>query len=249
MMVDIDDAGQALALARRERTPLPGLSGGLPSNEAEAYAVQETAVTAYGVPRVGYKIGATNPMVQAMLHTDHPFHGPLFAADCHDSGASIALPSYGLIGLEPEFALRLCSDLPAREQAYTLDEVSAAVGSVHPAYEIIGLRLPNELFKNVLVVTADFGANAGFVAGDGIGDWHQYDLSTIAVQSLVEDKEVATGSGGNVLGHPLNALLWLANELAASGRGLSKNDWISTCLLYTSPSPRDQRGSRMPSSA
>ena len=24
---------------------------------------------------------------------------------------------------------------------------------------------------------------------------------------------------------------------------------ISTCLLYTSPSPRDQRGSRMPSSA
>ena len=24
---------------------------------------------------------------------------------------------------------------------------------------------------------------------------------------------------------------------------------VSTCLLYTSPSPRDQRGSRMPSSA
>ena len=28
-----------------------------------------------------------------------------------------------------------------------------------------------------------------------------------------------------------------------------KNDKPSTCLLYTSPSPRDQRGSRMPSSA
>ena len=25
--------------------------------------------------------------------------------------------------------------------------------------------------------------------------------------------------------------------------------WATTCLLYTSPSPRDQRGSRMPSSA
>ena len=25
--------------------------------------------------------------------------------------------------------------------------------------------------------------------------------------------------------------------------------WIGCCLLYTSPSPRDQRGSRMPSSA
>ena len=25
--------------------------------------------------------------------------------------------------------------------------------------------------------------------------------------------------------------------------------WYNNCLLYTSPSPRDQRGSRMPSSA
>ena len=34
--------------------------------------------------------------------------------------------------------------------------------------------------------------------------------------------------------------------------GLFRNDmieWVSACLLYTSPSPRDQRGSRMPSSA
>ena len=29
----------------------------------------------------------------------------------------------------------------------------------------------------------------------------------------------------------------------------SKPTRINTCLLYTSPSPRDQRGSRMPSSA
>ena len=28
-----------------------------------------------------------------------------------------------------------------------------------------------------------------------------------------------------------------------------KDKEIKTCLLYTSPSPRDQRGSRMPSSA
>ena len=30
---------------------------------------------------------------------------------------------------------------------------------------------------------------------------------------------------------------------------LLKNFWLNICLLYTSPSPRDQRGSRMPSSA
>ena len=42
--------------------------------------------------------------------------------------------------------------------------------------------------------------------------------------------------------------LWLKEE------GLSRSTIVdldnpSSCLLYTSPSPRDQRGSRMPSSA
>ena len=36
-------------------------------------------------------------------------------------------------------------------------------------------------------------------------------------------------------------------EVVTVGIGLSDVD--TTCLLYTSPSPRDQRGSRMPSSA
>jgi len=227
-MAAIQDAGQALAAARRERTALADLSGELPADEAEAYAIQQVAVDAYGFERTGFKIGATNPQAQAMLSTDHPFRAPLFAPDCYESGAAIAEPGYGLIGLEPEFALRLGSDLPAREQPYTLDEVSSAVASVHPAYEVIGLRLPNELFKNVLVVTADFGANVGFVAGEGIEDWRRHDLSTVAVQALVDGEEVANGSGGNVLGHPLNALLWLANDLAASRAGLAQGDWIST---------------------
>ena len=34
-----------------------------------------------------------------------------------------------------------------------------------------------------------------------------------------------------------------------SARGIIMDLEVKTCLLYTSPSPRDQRGSRMPSSA
>ena len=37
---------------------------------------------------------------------------------------------------------------------------------------------------------------------------------------------------------------------AIQQHGFARNvDWDVVCLLYTSPSPRDQRGSRMPSSA
>ena len=37
--------------------------------------------------------------------------------------------------------------------------------------------------------------------------------------------------------------------LIGFGGGFRRTELISICLLYTSPSPRDQRGSRMPSSA
>ncbi|MGI9499027.1 MAG: 2-keto-4-pentenoate hydratase [Geminicoccaceae bacterium] len=228
MMVDERIAGRALAEARRERKALGELPGGLPADEATAYAIQQKAIDAYGGKRVGYKIGATSPEARAMLGTDHPFRAPLFAADCHDEGASIAEPGYGLIGLEPEFALRLGADLPAREKPYTLDEVRAAVAAVHPAFEIIGLRLPNELLKNAVVVTADFGANAGFVAGEGVGDWQGHDMVGIMVRVSIGGEEVASGSGAKVMGHPLNALLWLANDFGSSGGGLAAGDWIST---------------------
>ena len=45
-------------------------------------------------------------------------------------------------------------------------------------------------------------------------------------------------------GFPINTLYPLASKRSAGGTITYKG-----CLLYTSPSPRDQRGSRMPSSA
>ena len=42
--------------------------------------------------------------------------------------------------------------------------------------------------------------------------------------------------------------IWLDVEIAAA-EAMEKLGQIPSCLLYTSPSPRDQRGSRMPSSA
>ena len=48
----------------------------------------------------------------------------------------------------------------------------------------------------------------------------------------------------------VEALLFGPDGLASAARpGLVVVDHSTICLLYTSPSPRDQRGSRMPSSA
>ena len=50
---------------------------------------------------------------------------------------------------------------------------------------------------------------------------------------------------GEITGQPK-----LVNDgLRINARSTARAEYIRDCLLYTSPSPRDQRGSRMPSSA
>ena len=54
------------------------------------------------------------------------------------------------------------------------------------------------------------------------------------------------GPNGSGKSNVVDALAWVMGEGSAKTlRGGKMQD----CLLYTSPSPRDQRGSRMPSSA
>ena len=58
------------------------------------------------------------------------------------------------------------------------------------------------------------------------------DVERALKKGAVENKITLVAMGAN----------WCHDSRALAG-------WFETCLLYTSPSPRDQRGSRMPSSA
>ena len=60
---------------------------------------------------------------------------------------------------------------------------------------------------------------------------------------LLTAKKLAT-NGHNVLLHGRNEA-----KLAAAAKEIGGNVETYRCLLYTSPSPRDKRQSRMPSSA
>ena len=70
-----------------------------------------------------------------------------------------------------------------------------------------------------------------FVRGQTLTDWMRFGASE------EEEEELEEGQARPV--RPWRAVLEI---FLAAGEGLG-------CLLYTSPSPRDQRGSRMPSSA
>ena len=70
-------------------------------------------------------------------------------------------------------------------------------------------------------------------------------LSSLAFDSAIEEIFATLAVGASV---------WLrTDDMVSSARAfferMKKHNLTIACLLYTSPSPRDQRGSRMPSSA
>ena len=60
--------------------------------------------------------------------------------------------------------------------------------------------------------------------------------------NMSRKRRIAKGCGHNI--HEINMFIKQFDQMRKMMHQMSKN-----CLLYTSPSPRDQRGSRMPSSA
>ena len=56
--------------------------------------------------------------------------------------------------------------------------------------------------------------------------WRNLDLAGLRGRMTINGAEVGTGSGGDILGHPLEALPWLANTLAARDRYLKAGDFV-----------------------
>ena len=55
--------------------------------------------------------------------------------------------------------------------------------------------------------------------GPAIEDWQRIDLAAVRGTTTINGVEVGSGLGADVMGHPFEALAWLANTLA--GRGVT----------------------------
>ena len=228
-------AAQAIATARRSRTPLAALPPDLvPGDEAEGYRIQR-ALHALLLPQVGamvgYKIGCTSAVMQRYLYIPHPCGGGVFAKGLHESGASLRFGDYVRVGVECEIAVRLARNLLPTEAPFTAEWVMEAIEAYYPAIEIVDDRYVKwETMGAPTLVADDFFA-AGCVLGQAVARSSAPDLLKLVGRAIVNGKEVGIGTGADVLGHPHNALAWLANHLAAEGKGLHEGQIVLTGSL------------------
>ena len=162
------------------------------------------------------------------------------------SGETVRLsrsPLRTLPGIESEFAVGLAADLPCRAEAWTKEEVEAAVAWVGPAFEIVGTRLESGLAGAGMLAIADGGANIDFVCGPTDADWRSADLTAHPVTLRINGVEVASGhSAMLVFGDPISGVAWLANHPELGARGLKAGDVVTTgtCTGITPLSPGDE---------
>lgn len=225
----VAQAAEALLDARTKVVPMAELPTNIrPTNQDEAYRVQDAFVTLIGDQVAGYKVGCTNEAAQVMLKSPGPFSGRILAQRVWESPVELKADMFAMRGLEVEMAFRLGQDLPPEGAPYNRDNVVDAIGSMHPALEIVDSRYVSWLERGAPQLIADNGCHGGFVYGAAATNWQNVDLAAHRVTIHVNGEFVDEGHGRNVLGHPLEVVAWLANQRAERGDGLKAGYFIST---------------------
>lgn len=231
-------AAQIIATAREGRLPLSRLAYDIrPEDAAAGYALQDALHSelegrGWG-PLAGYKIGCTTAVMQAHLDLTSPCGGGVFKSRVHGDSAELSIADYVRVGCETEIAVRMAADLPADRAPYDRDSVADAVESCMAAMEIVDNRYEDSATMGTATLIADDFFGAGCLLGEPVTDWRNIDLTTVVGRISVNDVEIGRGVGGDVMGHPFEALAWLANNLATRGRMLRRGDMILTGSLVT----------------
>jgi 2-keto-4-pentenoate hydratase len=171
--------------------------------------------------RIGWKIGLTAAAIQQQFGVHEPVFGCLMAAGLFQSGHVFRHDELLAPGFENELCLVFDRDL-APDAAPAA--VAAAVARVHPAFEITETR--GDLSAELALAIADNAQQKAFVLGPPVGRATLPDLAAVEVRVEVNGAVVATAKGGAVLGHPYNAVAWLAGKLAAFGERVRAGDHV-----------------------
>jgi 2-keto-4-pentenoate hydratase len=217
----------ALHDAYQARQPAPNPEG-LSSADGECTRAKFNRLLAVQMGKVvGYKAGLTNPAVQRRFNHDSPVWGTLYEAMLLTDGAVVEATFGARPLFEADLLVRVAS--AAINQATTPAEVLAAVDQVIPFIELPDLVVQAPPRLNGAAISAiNVGARLG-VMGAPIAvpvtraeRFAMLDALRDMVVILSEaGKEVDRGKGSDVLEHPLNAVVWLAKDMARSGGGAS----------------------------
>ncbi len=176
----------------------------------------------------GYKIGFTNIPVREQMGWPDSIYGHIMDSMVLKSGATVFMETLISPKIECEICFKLGQDLNGKGVA--IEDVLAATAGVTASFEICDSRITGWkcLFPDII---ADNGFAGRIVVSD---QWHpvgQIDLPAETAVMKQAGEKIAEGSGALAMGHPAKAVCWLADKLAARGKGLKAGQVVMTGTL------------------
>lgn len=231
----IVQAAQYLAERYGAREPLDiMLQAFAPTTIEDAYQVQGAFLDILGQDMGalgGYKIAYTSVEMQRLRGISSPCAGGMFAGTIQASPATFRSVDYVRLAIECEIGVRMGADVPASDAPYSRERIADYIEFLAPAFEMVDMRgAAAGIGQNAAAISGICTniSNAGAVLGTAVRDWRDIDLATSHGQMLINGEQVGEGLGADVMGHPLEPLVWLANMLAEQGRELKAGMTVIT---------------------
>lgn len=232
MTTPILDAANRLFQAHQTGQPIPPIRDAFAAGDLDsAYQVQEANTRRWlesGRVLCGRKIGLTSKAVQQQLGVDQPDYGMLYTDMAVPDGWEVARSRMIQPKVEAEVAFVLGRDLTSEH--LTMADMLRAVDFAVAAIEIVDSRIAD--WKIGIIDTIADNASSGlYVLGTQPKKLSDLDLRLCGMVMEHRGEPISVGAGAACLGNPLNAMLWLAQVMAAKGRPLQAGDTVLSGAL------------------
>ncbi len=224
MTIPIGTAVQWMIDARSSHRMLPPLSETEELTLEHAYTIHDALRAEFerrGERPIGWKLGATSPSGQAIMGVKEPASGFLLPVQ-YANGGEIPVSAFTNLGVEAEVAFRMRTELTG--PGVTLATAMTAVEGAMPALELLDF-----MFSGT-PRAADFVANSivanSIMLGGPITPLEEVNLTLEEVVYEHNGEIAGNYTTAEVMGNPLNALVWLANHLGTRGLALKPGDVV-----------------------
>lgn len=193
---------------------------------SEARDIQAAALSAYSDDLDGYALVGTSEATRHTLNVARPFYTAIPGGALHDDDQRVRLPR-GILGAQCELVFTLGRHYPEIGQPISRETAALAILGCQPAIGILGRRVLHGS-PGYFAAVADFALHVATICGPLAIEPDLDALDAIEVTARINGKMVASAPASAILGHPLEAVVWLARQLSRQDKRLNAGDVVAT---------------------
>jgi 2-keto-4-pentenoate hydratase len=200
--------------------------------ESHAYNAQHRFLLELQPPETisGHKVALTTKASREHLGVHEPCYGHILDRCVYPSDADVPIGNLTAPHIEAEIAFVLGEDL--RGPGVTAVDVMRATLGVLPSLELVDLKVQGDGISATDVIIHN-ALHGGLVVGSRLCSLEELDLQYEGVTVEFNGELHGSGTGFEVMGNPINPVVWLANKLAEFGDYLRAGETIISGSMVT----------------